>query len=146
MHRMEAIVVKSDVVRGNCLWLVNSLNGGVSWKGVITSIDDYCAAWGLTGFRVGRLERRFRVLLYCCHFKIWILFGKSWEDVSLEVSEIFLSLEHWKPSPHKHARTVWVRCFRVPLHGWEEKTFMVLGKKLGEVIGVAKEMYITNLV
>lgn len=43
-----------------------------------------------------------------------------------------------KPGFSGPARTVWIRCFEVPLHGWESSTFRRIREELGEVVGVAK--------
>lgn len=56
-----------------------------------------------------------------------------------EFSKFFSSLEWWRPRACQAGRTIWVRCFGVPLLGWEEETFCNIGERLGEVVGVAKE-------
>lgn len=68
----------------------------------------------------------------------------AWVDdlmfmVLVELSEYSISLEKWKPEVVKPLRTVWMRCFRVPLQVWGTKTFEDICSKLGEVVGIAKE-------
>lgn len=57
-----------------------------------------------------------------------------------EFLKVFSSLEQWGPGACQVGRTIRVRCFGVPLHGWEEQTFCNIGERLVEVVSVAKEI------
>lgn len=62
------------------------------------------------------------------------------KEFHFEFSEIFASLDRWVPGPNRSCRSIWVRCFGVPLHSWNSKVFENIGRRFGEVLGVAKEI------
>lgn len=61
------------------------------------------------------------------------------KEFDFEFSQIFASLERWMSGPNLPLRTVWVKCFGVPLYAWNPKVFKEIGGRLEEVLGVAKE-------
>ncbi|XXG45435.1 hypothetical protein AAC387_Pa02g0518 [Persea americana] len=107
----------------------------LKWKGNIPNNQGLCEAEGLNNEKVARLGGEMLLLSFS---NLEEALPKL-ESLELELSELFLSLERWKPGIIHTTRTLWVKCYGVPLHAWDESTFMSIGRKIGEVIQVAKE-------
>lgn len=50
-----------------------------------------------------------------------------------------MDLAQWSPNFSFESRTVWLRCYGVPLKFWDSLAFEEVGNKFGEIIGVAKD-------
>ncbi|CAL0299917.1 unnamed protein product [Lupinus luteus] len=48
----------------------------------------------------------------------------------------FSSIHRWKPTDVAQDRFLWIRCYGIPLHAWEEDFFKKLGSLFGKFIGI----------
>ncbi|XXG47417.1 hypothetical protein AAC387_Pa02g2075 [Persea americana] len=129
------ILVSRDIVRRNTRWLANSLAVTVRWEGAIPGIKNLFQSHGLELNNVARLGGGSVLVSFEEFDSAWKVINHS----DTKFSKFFFSLERWRPRACQAGRTVWVRCFGVPLLGWQEETFCNIGERLGEVVGVAKE-------
>ncbi|KAJ8644385.1 hypothetical protein MRB53_006133 [Persea americana] len=129
------ILVSRDIVRRNTRWLANSLAVTVRWEGAIPGIRNLFQSHGLELNNIARLGGGSVLVSFEEFDSAWKVINHS----DTKFSKFFFSLERWRPRACQAGRIVWVRCFGVPLLGWQEETFCNIGERLGEVVGVAKE-------
>lgn len=73
-------------------------------------------------------------------YKVLLTFDNAEEalriikEFRIQLSDIFCSLERCVPGPNLLSRTVWLRCYGVPLHAWDPKVLEEIGGKLGEIL------------
>lgn len=53
------------------------------------------------------------------------------------LEERFRSISQWEPSKVDEERVTWVRCFGIPVHGWQQQFFDFIIKPYGTVLGIA---------
>ncbi|KEH40713.1 DUF4283 domain protein [Medicago truncatula] len=52
---------------------------------------------------------------------------------------LFKSVKRWAPNLVSKQRLIWIRCFGLPLHVWDEKTFKKMGALFGEFVDFDEE-------
>lgn len=106
------------------------------WKGAIPAVRGLYHAAGFNGARIMRLGGR-RILLSVNDLEKPV---QALSDFEMELSELSIYLNCWKPGPSHCLRIEWAGCYGVTWHGWDAKTFKDTGRRLGEEVSVAKEM------
>lgn len=135
VNKVDPIKVGSALVRESSMWLSNNLLGELRWEGAIPELYDLCEACGLLNVKIAKWGGNQVLISFCNLEEAQAII----HDFKLKFLNIFGSLELWKPGLYKPSRLIWVRCFGVPLHDWNEKDFLAIGEKFGEVLGVDEE-------
>lgn len=125
----------SALVRESSVWLSNSLLGELRWDGAIPELYDLREACGLLNFKIANVGGNQVLISFCNTEEAQAII----HDFELEFLYIFSSLERRKPGLYKPSRIIWVRCFGVPLHVWNETVFLAIGEKFEEVLGVDED-------
>ncbi|CAL0299905.1 unnamed protein product [Lupinus luteus] len=59
-------------------------------------------------------------------------------DALVWSTNLFLSLSSWTDDCVEAGRLVWIRCFGLPIHVWNEESFSLLAKEFGSLLEVDK--------
>lgn len=115
----ESISILRETIIKNANWLSNSMVGIIRWEGIIPSIPGLCRACGIEGIKVARLGG-LKVLLSFINLEDSLAIIRAFK---FDFDQIFSRLDKWVPERPCSSRVVWVRCYGLPLSGWDKAVF-----------------------